>query len=408
MKRLFILLFCLVNIANAGTFDYLNLRGSTLDTVVSFPEESSGRIGFTIYDIENRIYHHIESKSYASNLNVKRSIDLSEYIKSGKMQIYYIWAYLYTDKMFYTNTCESFDFQGENETSDWMLSLQRDSGAFIMANGSDTINPYFANIGLYYFLEQKPEHADKIKEYLEWYMSKINKDGTIYDYKIVNNKEISKNDYDSSDSYAATFLSLLKMYYLQTKDKQFLIDNISDIKMIAGAIDSTLQSNGLTYAKPDYKIMYLMDNVEVYRGYRDYAYILYVLNDSSYNLYKKRYRNTAIAINRNMYKNNEYIPAIGNIMDWSKFYPDAVANLYPYIYGLSDDKSLYTQFITHHSNWINGKADDFPWVVGYIAVLKSGEKNAYMDNIEKKYIPRRNWPWNILEEGWYIKAKSLE
>lgn len=68
-------------------------------------------------------------------------------------------------------------------------------------------------------------------------------------YEIVN--EISKEKYDSTDSYAAVFLSALWKYYEISEDKEYLIENKEKIKLIMNAMLITLDRH-YTYSKPDY------------------------------------------------------------------------------------------------------------------------------------------------------------
>ena len=98
--------------------------------------------------------------------------------------------------------------------------------------------------------------------------------GTVYDHEVWYGVP-STQSYDSSDSYAATFLTLVRAYYDTTGDAAFLRGIEADLRLVAGAIYSTMDPrDGLTYAKADYRIKYLMDNAEVYRGLLDWAYLL--------------------------------------------------------------------------------------------------------------------------------------
>ena len=145
-------------------------------------------------------------------------------------------------------------------------------------NGKVTMNPYFADFAAMALLDNAEKYADNVKAYMEWHFSHLNTkktdynklDGTIYDYEITLEngrivKEESKGTYDSTDSYSATFLTVLNKYYEKTGDKEYIIQNSKDILRIADAMLATLKK-GLTFAKPDYEVMYLMDNCEVYEG----------------------------------------------------------------------------------------------------------------------------------------------
>ena len=171
----------------------------------------------------------------------------------------------------------------ETETA-YLAGLQLENGAIPMTNSGDgvlTMNPYFADFSALALLDNADEYADEVKKYMDWHFAHLNTaetdyngvDGTIYDYKItvvdgkVTEEKISISDegikrYDSTDSYAATFLMVLSKYYEKTGDKEYIIANSKDIVRIVNAMFSTLHKC-LANARPDYEVKYLMDHSEV-------------------------------------------------------------------------------------------------------------------------------------------------
>ena len=146
--------------------------------------------------------------------------------------------------------------------------------------GSSQINPYYSNLAAI-GLTKDPGSYGIVQKWMEWYITHLNWPdkwglyGTTYDYDYNNGTAASHNDADSTDSYAATFLSLAWAYY-STGDAgaQSYVRTLSyQLDAIGGVIVQTQQSDGLTWAKPDYQIKYLMDNCEAYRGLRDLALI---------------------------------------------------------------------------------------------------------------------------------------
>lgn len=134
-------------------------------------------------------------------------------------------------------------------------------------------------------------------------MTQVNGDGTIWDYEVTSSdQEVSKNSADSTDSYAATFLSLMKAYLDASGDRAWVRENLGAIRFgktektisqifrqnvncslisrkIADAIWLTYdQELHLTYALPTPSAAYLMDNVEVWKGLEDYGILLGELN----------------------------------------------------------------------------------------------------------------------------------
>lgn len=96
--------------------------------------------------------------------------------------------------------------------------------------------------------------------------------------------------------------------------------------------------NGLTYAKPDYRIQYLMDNSEVYKGLIDAEWIYTnVIKNSSKVAYYAQYRqsigdtieNVLWIEKDNLY--SYYRDDAGNLGTTilTNFYADATAQLFP-------------------------------------------------------------------------------
>jgi len=145
------------------------------------------------------------------------------------------------------------------------------------------IIPYFATFAAFgllkaYEISLKTEYLNKVKSFLEWYISHINPDGTIYDYSGTYPSYSPTGNMDSTDSYAALFILLCYKYYKYSNDKTFLANNYSAIKKIKGAIYLTLDtSDYLTYAKPGWVEKYFMDNLEVYLGLLAYRNIINIL-----------------------------------------------------------------------------------------------------------------------------------
>lgn len=145
------------------------------------------------------------------------------------------------------------------------------------------VEPYFANLSVIGMLDHATDANLKVaQKWIEWYFEHLNApdynglNGTIYVYYVdiaTRNNYTSSKYYDSTDSYAGTFLTLLEKYIREGGDKKVLTMNKTKIKQIADAMLSTMDVNGLTLAKPDYAIKYLMDNSEVYEGLRSVAWL---------------------------------------------------------------------------------------------------------------------------------------
>lgn len=167
-----------------------------------------------------------------------------------------------------------------------ILQRQRADGAILMAPAAQPVNsliPYFANlaaIGLAaaYPRTRDASHRLAVAKWLRWYAAHLNPDGTMDDYRLQDGNLQPTGDCDSTDSYAATFLEALHRYVEVSRDRQLLSALYPAAIKATGAIRLTLQDDGLTWAKPTYRVKYLMDNVEVYRGWRSAAALARLMN----------------------------------------------------------------------------------------------------------------------------------
>lgn len=304
----------------------------------------------------------------------------------------------------------------ETETA-WLASLQLENGAIPMTstlNGTVTMNPYFADIAALALLDKAEKYAENVKAYMDWHFSHLNTkendynrmDATIYDYNITLEngkvvKEESKGSYDSTDSYAATFLMVLNKYYEKTGDAEYIIENGADIARVAEAMLHTL-SVGLTYAKPDYKVMYLMDNCEVYEGCVSAANLLSVIATeiSNYRITQTKCTYAADWIKSTVEK--KMWNADGKYYDsavfkngkaafefsWNEFYPSATAQLFPIVHGLigADTvraKELYDTFSESYHWQSFDIPSEFCWGSNVYAAALVGDVESvveYMNN----------------------------
>ena len=297
-----------------------------------------------------------------------------------------------------------------------------------MSPGQTWIVPYYANLALLGVTKLNTnDYNQRIKNYLQWYLAKINRpdnlgiSGTIYDYRIDDEgNEIAEfilnpeeKNYDSSDAYAGTFLSLVRAYYDQSKDETFINNNIDDLKLVANAINSTMQDSGLTWAKLDYHEAYLMDNIEVWRGYYDFAQLLNQINDPDTTYYYQQANKVQDSIETFLWTTEGYLPYDDTELNWNDFYPDAHANMWPIIFGLPEAKNrtfLFNKLSEIHPGWIEHLLSDSYKTSIAVAGIKANDLESvksFINNINEERLPERAWPWHPAESGWLIYTYSL-
>ncbi|MGC8666995.1 MAG: hypothetical protein ACP5VE_02600 [Chthonomonadales bacterium] len=110
-------------------------------------------------------------------------------------------------------------------------------------------------------------------KWARWYEKHLNADGTTDDWAGPPGLWQSTGKRDSTDAYAATYLTLLNRIFRAHQDRQWLEARKPFVEKAVSAIRLTLQPRGLTTAKPDWPVMYTMDNVETAIGLRSAATI---------------------------------------------------------------------------------------------------------------------------------------
>jgi hypothetical protein len=226
--------------------------------------------------------------------------------------------------------------------------------------------PYFLNLyGI--ALLRHGFNPGLVVDYLEWYFASLNYPdhhgltGSIYDRDILpGGRESPLASYDSVDSYAATFLVLLRDYYVRTSDRARLERHRPRIADIAYLLVFLQDRDGLVRAVPDSDAKYLMDNCEVYAGLLAYADLAGRLGWDD----PRRFREAAGHVRRAVLE--ELFDPQRRVFAWAKaggrpqpshwetFYPDALAQLFPILHGLVEPDSdlavrLWQQFMLHHN-----------------------------------------------------------
>lgn len=322
-------------------------------------------------------------------------------------------------------------------TGDWIVSSASSLPDGAIYFTSDKINPYFGNLAAL-GLTKNSAYYPQVKAWMQWYIAHMNwpsdKWGnnpacTIYDYSVsgtgtTNITETSLNDADSTDSYAASFLSLAWAFW-QTGDagaRAYIRTLPYQLDCIGGAITHTQQSNGLTFAKPDYQFELLMDNAEVYKGMIDVAQLFGALNDPNYPNTQAWYNGKAKLVHDGIRDhmwdatNNNYFWYFGAPpTDWSTWYPDSTAQLFPVLHGVispSDPRAttVYQTFNQKWPNWSTQFADAFPWVAVAGASAIMGDKplvDHYINLVQNTYVDNGfPWTWYSAEAGWFMRVNN--
>ncbi len=255
------------------------------------------------------------------------------------------------------------------------------------------IVPYNDNIIALYFLS-KNKNIGIIKDYIIWYFKHLNYPdkfgltGTMYDYTISRSgcKEKPVNTYDSADSYAATYIMLVNEYYIKTKDIKIVrhvFKKLKDVTYIINYLQDP--KNGLIRVLKGKDEEYLMDNCEDYGGITAYLNLLKIMGRKylgAYKRYKRFRKSIKTAIIKNLYNKRRHnfdwavIDGRKRYSNWDIYYPDALAQLFPILYGIVNSrkisgKLLWNKFESFYGN----KSDSFPLEQKVLYILTKSKAN---------------------------------
>lgn len=345
------------------------------------------------------------------------------------------------------------------------------------------VNPYFSNFSAQALLAFPTyEHQVIVKEWLEWYWRHLNDgsevspqmkdpiDGSVWDYQYVKEliidedgketgdykivekirqveqpvfddqgkdtgKKKEQNYLDSTDSYAATFLSLLRMYAsLSPENLEYVKSHKAEINRIYGSMMATWnQERHMTGAKPSWDMNYLMDNSEVNKAFTDCIYLVQkgCLDASEEKIIDQRLKQSSYGINQGCYvvpKKGGYTFYFGlpkeKVIDFSKIYPDAMAQVFPVVFKVNDgvsqeafdeaNQTVYKKLCDAFPNWQNGakfgdeKKEPFAHTIifrGAAAMKDYKRVNDYIRFLDNERM-NINTPYGEQLQSWYIAESA--
>ncbi|WP_138294860.1 MULTISPECIES: hypothetical protein [unclassified Clostridium] len=343
-------------------------------------------------------------------------------------------AELYAKQQYYSALVQS--------EAAWLCEIQLENGALPFrgqTDGTASVTPYFSDIAAWGLL--KAEKYDAVKAYMQWHFAHLNTAredkngiaGTIYNYEIEVAEgtvmgEQTDQSYDSVDSYAATFLTLVCAYVQSTGDQEFLRQHAQEFLAVLEAMESTIDRDGLSVTKPSYPVKYLMDNAEVYAALKSTAALLqkYPLEGSPQILERINGRVAAMedSLENLLWNQQENRYEIGlddkgeplRFQGWHEFYPDATAQVFPILFGViqpEDERAqaLYEQFCTAYAweDMAHYETDNasFYWGLSAYAGALMQDKprvHSYMAYYNSNILPRRDYPLYCADAGWVILA----
>jgi hypothetical protein len=285
-------------------------------------------------------------------------------------------------------------------------NYQTDEGALLLQNAGNYIEPYFATKALLMAEDAGLDIRQSGLAWIRWGLAHQNSQGLFERY-------CQKTDgtwhecgaADADDSMLALWLQLL---YRMAPGSGLP----SQWRSSAGKAESRLshlrnRRLGLYHVSSLNHAALLMDNVEVYSALRDIASAKSRFGDEKgARQTAKDADNLASAIQHVFWNQHAqwYRPSMQKTPP--RFYPDVVAQVYPWLAGLSapgqDVQVLWTRWKSRFAPaWLESSYDPHPWGLVALAALKTGDKSSVICWLTHSQSLRYSSRWNVLEEAVY-------
>ena len=162
------------------------------------------------------------------------------------------------------------------DEANWILAAQLPNGAIASHTDRTFVNPYLGAYGALGLatatrISGDARYAAAAWRWAEWYGSAMDANGYVTDSTVadspVGTQLVSTGGYDSTDAYAGMFLVAVDATYTAAPDTARLRALAPKVALAVHAIQSTQRADGLTGAKPDWMVAYLMNEAEAYAGF---------------------------------------------------------------------------------------------------------------------------------------------
>lgn len=328
------------------------------------------------------------------------------------------------------------------------------SPGFIGSDGNYyfRVVPYNSNLAVLGLLQTSVDgKLGVVKSWMEWYLSHVDLNssppGLVYDHWYLADGtgestcppgidlNLCEHD-DASDSYAATFLGVARAYYEEGGDTAFMntAGNKEKFETIAGVILGLQDVDGLTWAKDNFHIKYLMDNSEVYWGLNAMALLEeMVFGDTvAAQIYINAAELVLDGIDTELFNQGTGLYRVAKLengtfeeANLNNWYPGTVAIVWPLLFIDASSARAQTQMSALNNSWDGLLNPDwatnitdpngFTWdSIGYAALL-TGYQELSLNHVEfvknLKFPTAENpvgfdWPFSVNDAGWLLSTLS--
>ena len=281
---------------------------------------------------------------------------------------------------------------------------QSDDGALLIEANGDYVEPYFATKALIVAQDTGLDVHEAAADWIKWGLAHQKKDGRFERYCRKPGEDWRPcGAADADDSMLSLWLQLL---YRMAPDSGLPAAWQASAQNAQSQL-SRLRNGRLGVYRVSSRnhVPLFMDNVEVYSALQDIARAKARFGDEAgATATAKEAAKLASAIQHVFWSKRAHWYRSSMQNHQPGFYPDVVAQVYPWLAGLSGPgqeigaawKEWKDRF---GQEWLNSTSDPHPWGLVALAALQTGDNSVVMCWLTRSESLRYSSHWNILEEA---------
>jgi len=319
------------------------------------------------------------------------------------------------------------------------LAMHTDPSFYVDGQGYRHVVPYFSNLAVAALLDTDPSSRsrDVAELWIDWFLSRIGPEGVPVEHwvgmedgleltcpaSMPTRPSVERCEaIDATDSAASTFLIVLESYRAAGGSQAFLRQREEPIRRVAQTVLDLQEADGLTIARSDYPVKYLMDNAETVAGLRAMARLERDVLGGRGAEFDAAANHTADGL-ADLYDPTTRLYAWAKMPDGTlqsarmdRWYADAVAQVWPLVFAVTEAPTGYRQLDeawngAERPAWAEHRdASGFAWPVLGIAAQRAGDRAAAQrqaDALWQRHVVSRSAePFTVADVGWLLRTVS--
>jgi hypothetical protein len=278
-------------------------------------------------------------------------------------------------------------------------------GALVLQTNGDYVEPYFATKALIVAQDAGLDVRQPAQAWIHWALAHQRPDGRFDRYCRKSGEDWRRcSPADADDSMLALWLQLL---YRAAPDSGIPGEWRESVSKAWSQL-AKLRNRHLAvyYVSGRNHVALLMDNVEVYSALKDIATAQSRFGDKkSADSTRHAADSLAVGIHKIFWDQRDrwFRPSMQK--NKPAFYPDAVAQVYPWLAGLplsEDSQAAWASWKSRFAAaWLETRYDPHPWGLVALAAVMEGDKSSAVCWLSHSQSLRYSSRWNVLEEAVY-------